>query len=163
MFVELVQDVERIFQDQTTVFKLNLSFGFVLFKNDTEQMQYHHSTTNNNRVFEAPFLVRNRGNLDKFVWSWRTWMCSNGLDSKIPTLNGLLWTLLMLHFRSQSFAITLLDIVRVYSNTRWKNLERDAQHHFKHHSSVNVSVTPNTLNSVGKILPPSLKYRPNCV
>ena len=28
----------RIFDDQTTVFKLKLSFGFVLFNNDTEQM-----------------------------------------------------------------------------------------------------------------------------
>ena len=34
---ELVGDVERIFQDQTTVFKLNLSFGFVLFNDETEQ------------------------------------------------------------------------------------------------------------------------------
>ena len=48
---ELVGDVERIFQDQTTAFKLNLSFGFVLFNNDTEQMQYHHSSANNNQVF----------------------------------------------------------------------------------------------------------------
>ena len=56
---ELVSDVERIYQDQTTVFKLNLSFGFVLFNNETEQMQYHHSSANNNRVFETPFLVRN--------------------------------------------------------------------------------------------------------
>ena len=76
---ELVQDVERILQDQTTVFKLNLSFGFVLFNNDTEVMQYHHSSANNNRVFEAPFLVRNREdlpqvrlaleNLDVFEWA----------------------------------------------------------------------------------------------
>ena len=76
---ELVGDVERIFQDQTTVFKLNLSFGFVLFNNETEQMQYHHSSANNNRVFETPFLVRNREdlqqvrsaleNLDVFEWA----------------------------------------------------------------------------------------------
>ena len=76
---KLVSDVERIFQDQTTVFKLNLSFGFVLFNNETEQMQYHHSSANNNRVFETPFLVRNREdlqqvrlaleNLDVFEWA----------------------------------------------------------------------------------------------
>ena len=76
---ELVGDVERIFQDQTTVFKLNLSFRFVLFNNETEQMQYHHSSANNNRVFETPFLVRNREglqqvrsaleNLDVFEWA----------------------------------------------------------------------------------------------
>ena len=62
---ELVSDVERIFQDQTTVFKLNLSFGFVLFNNETEQMQYHHSSANNNRVFETPFLVRNLEDLEQ--------------------------------------------------------------------------------------------------
>ena len=76
---ELVSDVERIFQDQTTVFKLNLSFGFVLFNKDTEQMQYHHSSANNNRVFVAPFLIRSREdlqqvrlaleNLDVFEWA----------------------------------------------------------------------------------------------
>ena len=71
--------MSSIFQDQTTVFKLNLSFGFVLINNDTEEMQYHHSSANNNRVFEAPFLVRNREdlqqahsaleNLDVFEWA----------------------------------------------------------------------------------------------
>ena len=57
--------VEHIFEDQTTVFKLNLSFGFVLFNNDTEQMQYHHSSANNNRVFDSPFQIRNRQDLDQ--------------------------------------------------------------------------------------------------
>ena len=38
--------VDHIFENQTTVFKLNLSFGFVSFNNDTEQMQYHHSSAN---------------------------------------------------------------------------------------------------------------------
>ena len=57
--------VEHIFEDQTTVFKLNLPFGFVLFNNDTEQMQYHHSSANNNRVFDSPFQIRNRQDLDQ--------------------------------------------------------------------------------------------------
>ena len=60
---QLVGDLERIFEDQTTVFKLNLSFGFVLFNNETEQMQYHHSSGNNNRVFDSPFQIRNREDL----------------------------------------------------------------------------------------------------
>ena len=62
---ELVSDVEHIFRDQTTVFKLNLSFGFVLFNNDMEEMQYHHSLANNNQVFESPFLVWNRKDLQQ--------------------------------------------------------------------------------------------------
>ena len=36
---QLVDDIELIFHDQNTVFKLNLSFGFILFNNETEQMQ----------------------------------------------------------------------------------------------------------------------------
>jgi hypothetical protein len=32
---QLVDDIDRIFEDQSTVFKLNLSFGFVLFNNET--------------------------------------------------------------------------------------------------------------------------------
>ena len=67
---ELVGDVKRIFQDQTTIFKLNLSFGFVLFNNEMEQMQYH-SSANNNRVLETPFLVRNHEDLLQFVPRWK--------------------------------------------------------------------------------------------
>jgi hypothetical protein len=36
---QFVDDIDRIFHDQTTIFKLNLSFGFILFNNDTEEMQ----------------------------------------------------------------------------------------------------------------------------
>jgi hypothetical protein len=60
---QLVDDIERIFEDQTTVFKLNLSFGFVLFNNETHQMQYHHPSANNSRVFDSPFQNRNREDL----------------------------------------------------------------------------------------------------
>ena len=60
---QLVDDIERIFEDQSTVFKLNLSFGFILFNNDAEEMQYHHSSANNSRVFDTPFQIRNREDL----------------------------------------------------------------------------------------------------
>ena len=55
----LGQYLNSIFEDQTTAFKLNLSFGFILMNNETEQFQYHHSSINNNRVFDSPFLIRN--------------------------------------------------------------------------------------------------------
>ncbi|CAB4018814.1 Zinc finger and SCAN domain-containing 22 [Paramuricea clavata] len=60
---QLVNDIDRIFEDQTPVFKLNLSFGFVLFNNETQQMQYHHPSANNNRVFDYPFQIHNREDL----------------------------------------------------------------------------------------------------
>ena len=80
-----VDDIEHIFEDQPTVFKLNLSFGFILFNNDTEEMQYHHSSANNNRVFDTPFQIRNREDLGQVCeamqniniheWAWQ--QCPN--------------------------------------------------------------------------------------
>jgi hypothetical protein len=60
---QLVNNIQHIFEDQTTVFKLNLSFGFVLLNNETQQMQYHHSSANNSRVFDSPFQIHNREDL----------------------------------------------------------------------------------------------------
>jgi hypothetical protein len=60
---QLVNCIQHIFEDQSTVFKLNLSFGFVLFNNETQQMQYHHPSANNGRVFDSPFQIRNREDL----------------------------------------------------------------------------------------------------
>ena len=57
---QLVNNIQHIFEDQSTVFKLNLSFGFVLFNNETQQMQFHHASANNSRVFDSPFQIRNR-------------------------------------------------------------------------------------------------------
>jgi hypothetical protein len=78
---QLGDDIDRIFHDQTTVFKLNLSLDFILFNNDTEEMQYHHSSANNNRVFDTPFHIRNRQdlaqvreakqNIDIHEWAWQ--------------------------------------------------------------------------------------------
>jgi hypothetical protein len=80
-----VDDIEHIFEDQSTIFKLNLSFGFILFNNDTEEMQYHHSSANNNRVFDTPFQIRNREDLGQVCeamqniniheWAWQ--QCPN--------------------------------------------------------------------------------------
>ena len=61
----LGQYLNPIFEDQTTAFKLNLSFGFILRNNETEQFQYHHSSINNNRVFDSPFLIRNAQDLEQ--------------------------------------------------------------------------------------------------
>jgi hypothetical protein len=44
-------------------YPFNLSFGFILFNHDTEEMQYHHSSANNNRVLDTPFQIRNREDL----------------------------------------------------------------------------------------------------
>ena len=50
---------------EPTVFKINLSFGFILRNTETEAVQYHHASANNNLVFEQPFLVSNREDLER--------------------------------------------------------------------------------------------------
>ena len=62
---ELVNHLDAIFADQSTVFKLNFSFGFILRNNETGDLQYHHSSANNNLVLEQPFLVSNNEDLER--------------------------------------------------------------------------------------------------
>ena len=59
----LREQLSRIFADQTTVFKINLSFGFIL--RETGALQYHHPSANNNLVLEQPFLVSNQDDLER--------------------------------------------------------------------------------------------------
>ena len=63
----LREQLSRIFADQTTVFKVNLSFGFILRNTETGALQYHHPSANNNLVLEQPFLVSNREDLERAI------------------------------------------------------------------------------------------------
>ncbi|XP_031574894.1 uncharacterized protein LOC116308570 [Actinia tenebrosa] len=62
---DLIRQIQRIFQDQSTVFRLNLSFGFILRNNETGQLQFYHASHNNSRLFEEPFLISNAQDLEK--------------------------------------------------------------------------------------------------
>ena len=61
----LHEQLNRIFADQTTVFKVNFSFGFIRRNTETGALQYHHPSANNNLVLEQPFLVSNREDLER--------------------------------------------------------------------------------------------------
>jgi hypothetical protein len=50
--------VRRIFRQQTTAFKINLSFGFILRDVETGELRYCHSSQNNARFFETSHLIR---------------------------------------------------------------------------------------------------------
>ena len=54
---EIMQHLDEIFTDQSTVFKLNVSFGFILRNNETDQLQYYYASRNNDQVFEEPFQI----------------------------------------------------------------------------------------------------------
>ena len=62
---ELLQHLNQVFADQSTVFKLNISFGFILRNNETGESQYHHSSRNNNQAFDAPFQISNATDLQQ--------------------------------------------------------------------------------------------------
>ena len=61
------EQLSRIFADQTTVFKVNFAFGFILRNTETGALQYHHPSANNNLVLEQPFLVSNREDLERAI------------------------------------------------------------------------------------------------
>ena len=50
--------VRRIFRQQTTAFKINLSFGFILRNMETGELRYYHSSQNNSRFVDVPHLIR---------------------------------------------------------------------------------------------------------
>ena len=60
---EVIQHLGEIFTDQSTVFKLNVSFGFILINNETGALQYYYASRNNDQVFEEPFQITTAADL----------------------------------------------------------------------------------------------------
>jgi len=63
----LPEMVRRIFRQQTTAFKINLSFGFMLRNVETGELRYYHPSQNNARFFDVPHLSRTEEDLQKFL------------------------------------------------------------------------------------------------
>ncbi|CAH3138188.1 unnamed protein product [Porites lobata] len=61
----LREQLNRIFADQPTVFKINFSFGFILRNTETGALQYHHPSANNHLVLEQPFLISSPDDLER--------------------------------------------------------------------------------------------------
>ena len=59
--------VRRIFRQQTTAFKIKLSFGFILRNVETGELRYYHTSQNNARFLETPHLIRTEENLERFL------------------------------------------------------------------------------------------------
>ena len=65
---ELQEPLRQLFEEQTTSFKLNLSFGFILKQKVTGRLRYYHSSNNCcGRLLEEPSLITNRGDFDRFL------------------------------------------------------------------------------------------------
>ena len=65
---ELQEPLRQLFEEQTTDFKVNLSFGFILKQKVTGRLCYYHSSNNCcGRLLEEPSLITNRGDFDRFL------------------------------------------------------------------------------------------------
>ena len=57
-----------LFDQQTTAFKVNVSFGFVLREKENNRLRYYHSSNNCcGRYLEEPSLITNRDDFDRFL------------------------------------------------------------------------------------------------
>ena len=65
---ELQEPLRQLFEEQTTAFKVNLSFGFILKQKVTGRLRYYHSSNNCcGRLLEEPSLITNRDDFDRFL------------------------------------------------------------------------------------------------
>ena len=57
-----------LFEEQTTSFKINCSFAFILKNKTTNRLKYYHSSNNCcGRLLEEPSLITNRDDFDRFL------------------------------------------------------------------------------------------------
>jgi hypothetical protein len=53
-----------LYRQQTTAFKIDLSFGFIFRNIETGVLLYYHSSQNNARLFDVPHLIRTEEDLE---------------------------------------------------------------------------------------------------
>ena len=97
----LCEQLNRIFADQRTVFKVNLSFGFILRKTETAALQYHHPSASNNLVLEQPFLISSPDDLeglyqqiaeiDYLEWVWQQRPNSKWVVDLVTNVTWFVW------------------------------------------------------------------------
>ena len=65
---DLYEQLRVLFEEQTTSFKINCSFAFILKNKTTNRLKYYHSSNNCcGRLLEEPSLITNRGDFDRFL------------------------------------------------------------------------------------------------
>ena len=65
---DLHEPLRVLFDQQTTAFKINCSFAFILKNKTTNRLKYYHSSNNCcGRLLEEPALITNRDDFDRFL------------------------------------------------------------------------------------------------
>ena len=54
---EVIKHLDEIFTDQSTVFKLNVAFGFILRNNETGALQYYYASKIVSKSLKRPFKL----------------------------------------------------------------------------------------------------------
>ena len=64
----LNEPLGELFDEQTTAFKVNLGYGFILMQKQSGRFKYYHSSCNCcGRYLEEPALITNRADFDSFL------------------------------------------------------------------------------------------------
>ena len=63
----LVDQLQQLFRNQHTRFKVNVSFGFILRHTETGELRYYHSSQNMGRLLDVPHMVSNQRDFDAFL------------------------------------------------------------------------------------------------
>ncbi|KAJ8048846.1 hypothetical protein HOLleu_01320 [Holothuria leucospilota] len=61
-----------VYRDQRVQFKLDISFGFMLRHRVNGGVRYFHASHNNHRLFERPYVIGSRQDMDEFVQRFKT-------------------------------------------------------------------------------------------
>jgi len=62
----IVTCAEKVFGEQKSAFKLNLSFGFILKNSETDERRFYYSS-GNTKLFPAPHLISDRDTFNLFI------------------------------------------------------------------------------------------------
>ena len=63
----LYPQLQAMFNQQKSRFKINVSFGFVLRNSETAAFRYYHSSHNQGRMLEAPILITSQEDFNQFL------------------------------------------------------------------------------------------------
>ena len=64
---QLRDQLMEMFQIQNSRFKINISFGFILWDIERGQLHYYHSLHNLGQMLEAPHLISNEEDFEAFL------------------------------------------------------------------------------------------------
>ena len=63
----MVNQMQQLFRNQHSRFKVNVSFGFILCHTENGELCYYHSSQNMGSLLDVPHLVNNQGDFDAFL------------------------------------------------------------------------------------------------